>query len=595
MLRKLKIPLIAFSFLGISGFLWYLTKSGKKEEKRAEKAKKKPCDCGCKGQRKLDGKVRKIIGDDDNHDSYNSTIPMKKRNAKKTKRSILKTNNQTLTTRNHQLYTKYQSWSDQLAKEFSITQVTVTNTSSQSQTVSLWGADNHSFTTISAPEQVENHMVVATSRDQPITSNQQPTIVHPQGIAINPVNGLAYVANQLSNNISVIATSGQITSVIPLQPTNLPGYTSPVAVAVHTKAGSPNYGKIYVAGSVSNTITIIDLQHQITTTIPVGNRPVALAFNPINEQLYVANLADDSITVIDTATETITTTLPIGKGPRAIAVHPNSGDVYVVNTKEDTISVFDNFHDLITVIRNVGIHPVNIAYHPTTNEMYVVSNGSNAVFPIDTLSYLSGTPIGVGDGPNAIAYNPYNNYLYIGNRNDQTFTILAPDKLLRATIPAPCINIGMAFHPTANLLFSTDTHAGTVNIIGYANQNNHLTINESYAETNRNFQHCPALVKHVKFVLSGTDRFKLLKVKDQNATGKEEHIPISLGNYNSPQNFQNVAELFEMDGSIIDGKISWLFPIAPKQTITVLVYYKQFKMYNLLKQGNRNKAIAKRK
>ena len=37
-----------------------------------------------------------------------------------------------------------------------------------------------------------------------------------------------------------------------------------------------------------------------------------------------------------------------------------------------------------------------------------------------------------------------------------------------------------------------------------------------------------------------------------------------------------------MEGSMIDGLNSWIFKIAGLQTITLLVYYRQFEMYHLL-------------
>ncbi|MCB0541509.1 MAG: YncE family protein, partial [Bacteroidetes bacterium] len=53
-------------------------------------------------------------------------------------------------------------------------------------------------------------------------------------------------------------------------------------------------------------------------------------------------------------------------------------------------------------------------------------------------------------------------------------------------------------------------------------------------------------------------------------------------NYKSPQNYLDVAEVTAVRGDVIDGKSTWEFKIAPGQTITILVYYKQLQFKYLI-------------
>ena len=124
--------------------------------------------------------------------------------------------------------------------------------------------------------------------------------------------------------------------------------------------------------------------------------------------------------------------------------------------------------------------------------------------------------------------------------------------------------------------------AGTVDIIGYAAQSTSIQTDESYAQTNQDFQYNPGLVKHVKFVLSSPQRFHILRLQEKSSRGAIKERLISFSNHQSPQNFFNATEIFELEGKIIDGSTSWLFKIAPLQTITILIYHRQFKMYQLL-------------
>jgi hypothetical protein len=104
-----------------------------------------------------------------------------------------------------------------------------------------------------------------------------------------------------------------------------------------------------------------------------------------------------------------------------------------------------------------------------------------------------------------------------------------------------------------------------------------VTINEGYIEKQEDFRFNPAMVEHVKFVLSGIERFTVLQVQEVSMSGAIDTYPISLSRYSHPQNFGSVYEVSGLKGTILNGQNGWLFQIAPKQTITLITYYHQIK------------------
>jgi len=72
----------------------------------------------------------------------------------------------------------------------------------------------------------------------------------------------------------------------------------------------------------------------VTTTVPAGNYPCAVAVNPVTNKIYVTNCNSDDVTVIDGATND-TTTVPAGNGPNAVAVNPVTNKIYVANYGND--------------------------------------------------------------------------------------------------------------------------------------------------------------------------------------------------------------------------------------------------------------------
>ena len=54
-------------------------------------------------------------------------------------------------------------------------------------------------------------------------------------------------------------------------------------------AVNPVTNKIYVANQSSDNVTVIDGATNATTTVPPGRSPCAVAVNPVTNKIYVAN------------------------------------------------------------------------------------------------------------------------------------------------------------------------------------------------------------------------------------------------------------------------------------------------------------------
>src|ERR1700730_5469511 len=106
----------------------------------------------------------------------------------------------------------------------------------------------------------------------------------------------------------------------------------------------------------------------VTATIPVGNYPDAVAVSPNGAHAYVTN-GDHTVSVIDTATNTVTATIPVGNYPDAVAVSPDSANAYVTNNLDNTVSVIDTnpsspTYNTVTLTIPVGHFPYGVAVSP---------------------------------------------------------------------------------------------------------------------------------------------------------------------------------------------------------------------------------------
>jgi YVTN family beta-propeller protein len=84
-------------------------------------------------------------------------------------------------------------------------------------------------------------------------------------------------------------------------------------------AVTPDGSKVYVANFLDTTVSVIDTATNtvVGSPITVGAAPVGVAVTPDGSKVYVANVASDTVSVIDTASNTVTATIPVGNRPGA--------------------------------------------------------------------------------------------------------------------------------------------------------------------------------------------------------------------------------------------------------------------------------------
>ncbi len=86
--------------------------------------------------------------------------------------------------------------------------------------------------------------------------------------------------------------------------------------------------------SVINTAT-----NTVTATVTGLNSPYGVAVTPNGAYAYVTNADSGSVSVISTATNTVTATITGFNDPYGVAVTPNSAYAYVANDGNGTVSV----------------------------------------------------------------------------------------------------------------------------------------------------------------------------------------------------------------------------------------------------------------
>ncbi|MCK9469445.1 MAG: YncE family protein, partial [Porticoccaceae bacterium] len=224
----------------------------------------------------------------------------------------------------------------------------------------------------------------------------------------------------------------------------------------------------YIANNSSNTVSVIDTANNtVIDTVTVGSSPFGVAVSPDGARVYVTNNFDGNVSIIDTADNSVTT-VTVGSYPYGVAVNPAGTRVYVTNNSDDNVSIIDTADNSVTTV-TVGSWPYGVAVNPVGTRVYVANGGSNTVSIIDTADN-SVTTVPVGNYPFGVAVSPDGARVYVTNESSNTVSVIdtANSNSVTATVAVGAHPYGVAVSPDGTRVYVTNSFDGNVSIIDTA-------------------------------------------------------------------------------------------------------------------------------
>jgi YVTN family beta-propeller protein len=172
--------------------------------------------------------------------------------------------------------------------------------------------------------------------------------------------------------------------------------------------------RIYVANEFSNDVTVIDGNTNATRTVAVGPRPQYIVVNPVTRRAYVSHGGDSSQYVIDPSTLGVTRLPTGGNGP--FVVNPITNKVIMVRLgNNDEVTVIDGASHTWVSLGIDTYTPMWASVNPNTNKLFVAGYSTGDVRIVDLDSESDHPPtrsVGVWSGPTRVAVNPATNKAY---------------------------------------------------------------------------------------------------------------------------------------------------------------------------------------
>lgn len=181
-----------------------------------------------------------------------------------------------------------------------------------------------------------------------------------------------YVANQLSNSVTIIVC--RVSDGRAERTAELKVEFSPSGLAV-----DPARAKVYVANQGSNNLSVIDIiqfirgreADAVSTISNVGVGGMAVAPDPFFERLYLLRAQPPEVDFIQTAptslrglTTPVLSAVRVDAAPRRMVIDPEGRKLYVTCREADTINVVDKTSRKVELVAKVGRRPYGVTIIP---------------------------------------------------------------------------------------------------------------------------------------------------------------------------------------------------------------------------------------
>ena len=189
------------------------------------------------------------------------------------------------------------------------------------------------------------------------------------------------------------------------------GFVSPVGVAY-----DPLNQNIYVTDS-ADAAQYLDIisgaSNKLIGHVSVGAQAVGDAVDLANGDVYVSNANANNVTVVSTASNRTVANISVGAQPFGVTYDSGNGDIYVASEKSDNVSVISGVLNRVVTNISVGAPSTVIAYDPANANLYVATADNVSVISGSNNTVLTKVNLTYPHGASGVAYDQDNGDIYL--------------------------------------------------------------------------------------------------------------------------------------------------------------------------------------
>jgi YVTN family beta-propeller protein len=307
-------------------------------------------------------------------------------------------------------------------------------------TVQAWGEEPGYLIVLN--KSANTAMIIDLKTDQPVST--VPTGEGPHEVAVSKDGKVAVVGNY-----GIRGKAGSTLTVIDLlshkvvDTIDLGDFLAPHGMVFLSKGR-----RFLVTAEVNRSLLLLDMEKKgtdkILKTFPTRQQiSHMVAVTPDDKVAFTANIVSGSVSVIDLEAKKPVTIIPTGEGAEGIDVSPEGKQVWVTNRAEDTISVIDTASLSVQKTIKCPSFPIRLKFTPGGREVLVSAARSGELVFID-----------------AKTYKEVHRLPFKLEASEDSKARLFKDQFKRSPVP-----IGILIHPTGKWAYVAAAYADNVAVV----------------------------------------------------------------------------------------------------------------------------------
>ncbi|GAB3479664.1 YncE family protein [Amycolatopsis cihanbeyliensis] len=238
----------------------------------------------------------------------------------------------------------------------------------------------------------------------------------------------------------------------------------PTAVAVNSATNT-----VYVADAGGGTVTIVDGDHdQVRDTVSLGSTVTDIAVNQVTNRVYASNRAGGSVSVLDGDTGAVLTTIAAGRGTAVLGVDEATDRVYAASATTGDIAVIEGDTGAVTAtVPGHRLRPAGMAVDSGRETVYVTGETTDELVPLDVVTNTSAEGVRIGRAPAGVGVHEASNTIYVANAGIHHLSVVdGSSRTERETILLRSAGSAIAVHQRTHTVYTNGGPNGLARIDG---------------------------------------------------------------------------------------------------------------------------------
>ncbi len=225
----------------------------------------------------------------------------------------------------------------------------------------------------------------------------------------------------------------------------------------------------YVANLSDNSVSVIDISsNKVMSTFAVGTNPYSSCLSSDGNTLFVANPGSKDISVVNTATNRLIKTIAVSGALRYVALNPQGTYLYAPIFGTNQMSIISTSSLEITSTVTVGNWPSAICFSKDGNTAYIANYQDNtvSVFNTTTNSVTNTISTGANSTPEGICISPDGSKVYVATSSKTSLPVISTSSnSIVATITGLNGPLGLINSLDGSKLYVANPSLGTVSVV----------------------------------------------------------------------------------------------------------------------------------